>query len=217
MLKIDRSEWILLDVKTRQDKTRQDKTRQDKTIQYKTRQDTTRQDKTRQDKTRQDKTRQDKTISLFWGLKKTCRMPGVHPVAFCTIMAIARQKEARSRHYALLLPNEFLVHSTIDSTVHSRPLIYAQSRWQISDPAGIRTQKPRVLSHNRIELAIVAKNGCIQETECVQDKYRAWLVHNSYTIIDDTFIVIRFLHNQYDMLNHCWPNVGPPSATLVQL
>ena len=42
-------------------------------------------------------------------------MPGVHLVAFCTIMAIARQEEARRRHYTLLLPNEFLVHSTIDS------------------------------------------------------------------------------------------------------
>ena len=145
MLKIDRSEWILLyvglEVKTRQDKTRQDKTRQDKT----------RQDKTRQENSRKYKKRQDEIISLFWGLKKTCRMPTVHTFAFCTIMAIARQKEARRRHYALLLPNEFLVHSTIDSTVHSRPLIYAQSRWQISDLAGIRTQKPRVSSHNRIE------------------------------------------------------------------
>ena len=64
MLKIDRSEWILLDVKTRQDKTRQDKTWQDKTRQDKTRQDKTRQDKTRQDKTRQDKTRQDNKFIL---------------------------------------------------------------------------------------------------------------------------------------------------------
>ena len=70
--------------KTRQDKTRQDKTRQDKTRQDKTRQDKTRQDKTRQDKTRQDKTRQDKTRSLFWGLKKTCRIPGVHPTLHIT-------------------------------------------------------------------------------------------------------------------------------------
>ena len=65
---------------TRQDKTRQDKTRQDKTRQDKTRQDKTRQDKTRQDKTRQDKTRQDKKL----GLKKTCRIPGVHPTLHIT-------------------------------------------------------------------------------------------------------------------------------------
>ena len=53
-------------------------------------------------------------------------MPVVHPFALCTIMAITRQTEARSRHYALLFPNEFLVNSTIDSPVHSRARIFVQ-------------------------------------------------------------------------------------------
>ena len=87
-------------------------------------------------------------------------------VAFCTIMAISRQKEARSRDYALLLFRMttgffFIVHSTIGSTVHSRPLnslehCYAQPRWQISGPTGIRTWYPHVTSPSRYEWAIEA-------------------------------------------------------------
>ena len=44
--------------------------------------------------------------------------------AFCTIMAISRQNEARSRDYALLLSDDFKViaQSTIDSNVNSRSL-----------------------------------------------------------------------------------------------
>ena len=46
---------------------------------------------------------------------------------FYTIMAISRQKEARSRDSALLLFRMtsrvfFIVHSTISSTIHSMPL-----------------------------------------------------------------------------------------------
>ena len=48
-------------------------------------------------------------------------------VAFCTIMEISRQKEARSRvympySYFKWLQGFFIVHSTIGSTVHSMPL-----------------------------------------------------------------------------------------------
>ena len=47
-------------------------------------------------------------------------------VAFCTIMEKSRQKEAQLRDCGLLLSNDlkwfFIVHSTIDSTIHSRPL-----------------------------------------------------------------------------------------------
>ena len=45
-------------------------------------------------------------------------------VAFCTIMAISRQKETRSRDYSYFewLQGFFIVHSTIGSTVHSMPL-----------------------------------------------------------------------------------------------
>ena len=48
-------------------------------------------------------------------------------VAFCTIMAISRHKEARIRDYALYsyvewLQGFFIAHSAIGSTVHSRPL-----------------------------------------------------------------------------------------------
>ena len=44
-------------------------------------------------------------------------------VAFCTIMGISRQKEARRRDYApLLFRMTLIVHSTIGSTVHSMPL-----------------------------------------------------------------------------------------------
>ena len=45
---------------------------------------------------------------------------------FCTIMEISRQKETRSRDYALIFSNNFkvffILQSTIDSTAHSRPL-----------------------------------------------------------------------------------------------
>ena len=64
------------------------------------------------------------------GTTRCCRTEGVSGqillyVAFCTIMAISQQKETGSRDCSLLLSNDFqgffIVHSTIDTTAHSRP------------------------------------------------------------------------------------------------
>ena len=74
-------------------------------------------------------------------------------VAFSTIMAISRQKETRSLDYALLL---FRITSMVlYSAQYHRQLytlhaglwtvwitVYAQPRWQISGPTGIRTLGP---------------------------------------------------------------------------
>ena len=85
-------------------------------------------------------------------------------VAFCTIMAISRQKEAGTMTYSYFewLQGFFIVHSTIGSAVHSMPLnslehcICTQPRWQISAPTEIQTWYPQVTSPSRYEWAIGA-------------------------------------------------------------
>ena len=63
-------------------------------------------------------------------LNHCCYLEGVIMlyVAFCTIMAISRQKEARSRDFALLLSNDF------KAALHT---VYEQPWWQISYPTEI--------------------------------------------------------------------------------
>ena len=83
-------------------------------------------------------------------------------------MAISRQKEARTMPYSYFewLQGLFIVHSTIGSTSHSMPLnslehcIYAQPRWQIPVPAGIRTWYHQVTSPSRYEWVIGAGRKC---------------------------------------------------------
>ena len=81
-------------------------------------------------------------------------------VACCTNMAVLRQKEARSREYALLLSNSFkdlfIVQSTIDSTTqytlqvfeHFEAVYMHKLRWQTYDPARIRTRYLWVPHHS---------------------------------------------------------------------
>ena len=70
-------------------------------------------------------------------------------VAFCTNMTISRQKEARSRDYIPYSYRRVLhnaqyhgQHCTIQLFEKFRAAVYAQPRWQISDPTGIRIPVP---------------------------------------------------------------------------
>ena len=87
--------------------------------------------------------------------------------SFLHIAAISREKKlvAGTMPYFYFegCQGFFILHSTIDSTVHYTPClwtvwstVYAQPRWQISGPTGIRTWYLQVTSSSRYEWAIGA-------------------------------------------------------------
>ena len=219
-----------------------------------------------------------------------------------------------------LIRGLFVVYSTVDSTVHSRPLIYAQPGWKMGGgprvvvstakfgfqfPVSAVWKKQKMfLPHPRVKVSIVGSlrdrevacsasdrqganfESCVWRTVSSQSShhtqevllaqfslyvhkgglkpdsfhwmtnirpgrdsnpetqsfepqpdrmsyrgqkmdvfrkqsvYRTNIENDLFTIalliIDDTFIVIRFLHNQHIMLRWCCSKAGRSSATLVQ-
>ena len=78
-------------------------------------------------------------------------------------MAISRENEAQSQHYALLLSNDFksshgAQHFTLQAFEQFGALYISicTSSMTISDPAGIRTQYRWISSYSRIKWAIGA-------------------------------------------------------------
>ena len=186
-------------------KTRQDKTRQDKT----------RQDKTKIDKTKIDKTRQDNKFIL--GFKKNMQNANSTHVRFLhnhgngatkgspkpalwpTLTERISCAQYHRQHCAL----QAFAMCTISMT-NFRPGRDSSPETQSFEP------QPDHMRYRGQKLDVFRK----------QSVYRTNIEHDLFTIailiIDDTFIVIRFLHNQHDMLSQYWDNVGSPSATLVQ-
>ena len=131
----------------------------------------------------------------------------LHYVVFCTIMAISRHKEARSRDYGLLLfrmilralygaqytPGLWTVRSTV----------YAQPRWQISGPTRIRTWYLQVTSPSRYEWAIVGPAMMVHR------------LHETYNMPTLDLGMRKLLHETYDsiyligLINETYDILGP--------